>query len=230
MRLVPTSASFTGLLGLLATALIVPRIAPIGQWLTLAIELVIVLAMVEAIRRLHPRAGLVIVIAASAVVAQSAGLMRVISDLPVWVVLNHVSAIVFLFLVLGTILVNVWRQESVETDTIIGGVVVYLMLGVAFAGLYQLVEFLAPGSFVVSNPEAGNWGPWEPEPGVYPRLFFFSFVTLTTLGYGDLVPAGETAGALTSFEAVTGSLYLTILISRLVGLHIAGSREKAARG
>ncbi|MBW2286459.1 MAG: two pore domain potassium channel family protein [Deltaproteobacteria bacterium] len=230
MRLIPTSASYTGLLGLLATALIVPRIAPVGAGLQFAIELAIVAAMVEAVRRLQARVELVIVVAVVAVLAQSAAVMKVISDMPVWVVLNHASSVVFLFLVLGCILVNVWRQQSVETDTIVGGVVVYLMLGVAFAGLYQLVEFLAPGSFVVSNPEAGNWGPWEPEVGVYPRLFFFSFVTLTTLGYGDLVPAGETAGALTSFEAVTGSLYLTILISRLVGLHIAGSREKAARG
>jgi hypothetical protein len=230
MRLIPTSASFTGLLGLLSMALVVPRIAPIGPGVTFAIELVIVVAMVAAVQRLKVRVGLVILIAATAVLAESAAVMRSISELPVWVILNHLSAVVFLFLVLGCILVNVWRQQSVETDTIIGGVVVYLMLGVAFAGLYQLVEFVVPGSFVLSNAEVGRWGPWEPEAGVYPRLFFFSFVTLTTLGYGDIVPASETTGALTSLEAVTGSLYLTILISRLVGLHIARSREKANRG
>jgi hypothetical protein len=230
MRLIPTSASYTGLLGLLSMALIVPRITPIGPGVTFAIELVIVFAMVAAVQRLKARVGLVILIAAMAVLAESASVMRTISELPLWVILNHLSAVVFLFLVLGCILVNVWRQQSVETDTIIGGVVVYLMLGVAFAGLYQLVEFVAPGSFTVSNAEVGRWGPWEPEAGVYPRLFFFSFVTLTTLGYGDIVPASQATGALTSLEAVTGSLYLTILISRLVGLHIAGSREKANRG
>jgi len=230
MRLIPASASYTGLLGLLATALIVPRVLPIGPGLTIAVELAIVVAMVEAVRRLQPRIGLVIVIAAAAVLAELAAVMKVISDMPVWVVLNHASTVVFLFLVLGCILVQVWRQKTVDTDTIVGGVVVYLMLGVAFAGLYQLLEFVAPGSFVTSNSEAGRWGVWERDSGIYPRLFFFSFVTLTTLGYGDLVPASETAGALTSAEAVTGSLYLTILISRLVGLHIAGSRAEADRG
>jgi hypothetical protein len=230
MRLIPTSASYTGLLGLLSMALIVPRITPIGPGVTFAIELVIVIAMVAAVQRLKVRVGLVILIAAAAVLAELAAVMRSISELPLWVILNHASAAAFLFLVLGCILVNVWRQQSVETDTIIGGVVVYLMLGVAFAGLYQLVEFVAPGSFTVSNAEVGRWGPWEPEAGVYPRLFFFSFVTLTTLGYGDIVPASEATGALTSLEAATGSLYLTILISRLVGLHIAGSRERANQG
>ncbi len=229
MRLIPTSASYTGLLGLLATALIVPRIVPIGPGLTVAIELTIVVAMVAAVQRLQARAGFVIAIAVVAVSAELSSLMKSMSDLPVWVVLNHASTVLFLFLVLGCILVNVWRQETVETDTIVGGVVVYLMLGVAFAGLYQLVEFVAPGSFVLSNAEAGRWGPWETEVGIYPRLFFFSFVTLTTLGYGDVVPASGTAGALTSLEAVTGSLYLTILISRLVGLHIARRRESANR-
>jgi hypothetical protein len=230
MRLIPTSASYTGLLGLLATALIVPRIVPIGPGLTVATELAIVVAMVAAVQRLHARVGLVIVIAVVAVLAESTGFVRSINDLPVWVILNQASTVIFLLLVMGCILVNVWRQETVETDTIIGGVVVYLMLGVAFAGLYQLVEFVAPGSFVVSNVDAGRWGPWEPETGVYPRLFFFSFVTITTLGYGDIVPASQAAGALTSLEAAAGGLYLTILISRLVGLHIAGRRETANPG
>lgn len=230
MRLIPKSASYTGLLGLLATALIVPRIVPIGSGATLAIELAIVFAMVEMLRRLRVPIGLVLVAAAIVVVRESSAVMKLASDLPLWVVLNHASAIAFLFLVLGCILVNVWRQQSVEVDTIVGGVVVYLMLGVAFASLYQLVEFLAPGSFVTSSSEVGRWGAWETEAGVYPRLFFFSFVTLTTLGYGDLVPASQAAGALTSLEAVAGSLYIAILISRLVALHIASSREGMGRG
>jgi len=225
MRLVPTSASYTGLLGLLAAALIVPRIVPIGPGLTFAIEVGIVVSMVAVVQRLRVRIGLVIVIAAVAIFSELTGGMKFNSELPLWVVLNHSARIAFLLLVLGCILVNVWRQDTVETDTIIGGVVVYLMLGIAFAGVYQLVEFIQPGSFAVSNPGGGHWGPWEPEAGIYPRLFFFSFVTLTTLGYGDITPASQATGALTSLQAAIGSLYLAILISRLVGLHIAGKRK-----
>jgi len=227
MRVIPERASFTGFLGLMAVALIVPRISRGGPLVSFAMELVIVTSMALAVWRLGARTGLVIVIAAVAVLSEVSAIMTVIDDEPIWVILNHGFAATFLGLVLVTILINVWQQQTVRTDTIVGGIVVYLMLGVAFAILFQLVEFVAPGSFVVSNPEAGRWGPWEPSTGIYPRLFFFSFVTLTTLGYGDVVPASEPAAALTSLEAVMGALYLTVLIARLVGLHVAAGRETA---
>jgi hypothetical protein len=211
-------------LGVLAVALIVPRLMPTGPLASFVIECVIVAIMVAVVWRLHRKLPLVLAVVVLALVSEIASLMAVLKSEPSWVVADHVSTAAFLFIVLARILVDVWGQQSVTTDTIVGGVVVYVMLGVAFAGIYQLIEFVAPGSFVASNPGAGNWGEWQPQPGVYPRIFFFSFVTLTTLGYGDLVPASEPAGALTALEAAAGSLYLTILIARLVGLHIAGSR------
>ena len=91
------------------------------------------------------------------------------------------------------------------------------MLGIAFAGLYQLVEFVAPGSFSVANAESGRWGPWETEVGVYPRLFFFSFVTLTTLGYGDMTPASPIARSFALLESITGVLYVAVMVASLVG-------------
>jgi hypothetical protein len=229
MRLVEKSASYTGLLGVLAFALIAARIAPISSFLTIALEILIVFAMVVVVRQLRARPVLLIVVAMAAVVAELSSVISAIRPEPIWVVLDHATTVLFLALVLGRILVDVWQQKVVDIDTIVGGIVVYLLVGVAFAGVYQLLEFVAPGSFVVSNPDAGRWGEWQTDPGTYPRLFFFSFVTLTTLGYGDLVPASEAAGALTSLEAAGGALYLTILIARLVGLHIAASTA-AARG
>jgi len=217
-------AGYTGVLGVLAVALIVPRLMPTGPLASLVIEVVIIAIMVAVVWRLHRKLPLVLAVIVLALVSEIASLMAVLKPEPSWVVADHVSTVAFVFIVLARILVDVWGKQSVTTDTIVGGVVVYLMLGVAFAGIYQLIEFVAPGSFVPSNPGAGNWGEWQTQPGVYPRIFFFSFVTLTTLGYGDLVPASEPAGALTALEAATGSLYLTILIARLVGLHIAGKR------
>lgn len=230
MRLVPQPASYTGMLGLLAVAMIVPRLMPTGPAASFAVELVIVVAMVLVVWRLHQKVGLVILVVVAAAFSEIGSLMAVVRFEPHWVVLDHLSMLAFLLLVLGRILVDVWGQKTVSTDTIVGGIVVYIMLGVAFAAAYQLIEFLAPGSFIASNPGAGNWGEWEPQPGVYPRIFFFSFVTLTTLGYGDLVPASEPAGAFTALEAMMGSLYLTVLIARLVGLHIAAKTAAARDG
>jgi hypothetical protein len=60
-------------------------------------------------------------------------------------------------------------------------------------------------------------------------VLYFSLATLTTLGYGDIVPTSAVSRMLASVEAVVGQLYLTVLVARLVGLHIAHSIEQAAK-
>lgn len=82
----------------------------------------------------------------------------------------------------------------------------YLMLGFAFSAVYGLLESLNPGSFQLSRDTA-------PESF---DLFYFSFVTLTTLGYGDIVPRSDHARAVALVEAIFGTLYLVVLVSRLV--------------
>jgi hypothetical protein len=117
----------------------------------------------------------------------------------------------------------------VTPDTIVGGLAVYLLIGLTWSIAYQLLEFSAPGSLVVASGDPNLWGAWERAPGKYPRLLFFSFVTLTTLGYGDIVPASPAAAALSAAEAVIGPVYLTVLIARLVGLEIAQTRSSRGR-
>ena len=131
-----------------------------------------------------------------------------------WMILNGL-AIGFLVVML---LRRLFRTERVTADTLSSAISGYFLLGILWAFAYGILLWFDPAAFPGGH-EART-----------ADLFYFSFVTLTTLGYGDLVPASEAAGALTSLEAVTGSLYLTILIARLVGLHIAGSRERANRG
>jgi hypothetical protein len=89
---------------------------------------------------------------------------------------------------------------------IAGAVAVYLMLGLIWANLYQVVELVSPGAF-------------RAPPGESPAsasLTYFSFVTLATLGYGDISPVNIVARNLAVLEAIMGQLYLVILISRLV--------------
>ena len=109
---------------------------------------------------------------------------------------------------------NIVRPRTVSLDTILGGVVAYLMIGIFFLVLFSLVEFLQPGSFT------GATAPMEG-----PDLLYFSFVTLTTLGYGDIQPVAESARTLAFFEALAGQLYLTVMIAWLVGTYISQRRE-----
>ena len=114
----------------------------------------------------------------------------------------------------------VLRSETVTRDTLFGAASVYLLLGFTWALAYDLVEQVRPGSFNINesmNPD-----------GVLDLLDFLysSFVTLTTLGYGDVTPITAQAQSLALLQAVVGVLYLAFLIGRLVGIYSAASAKK----
>lgn len=108
--------------------------------------------------------------------------------------------------------------STVTADIIAGAVCVYLLLGVIWALVFSLIEQLLPGSFLV------NGSPFAPDVAqsvLRSELLYLSFITLSTVGYGDVVPAVPSARAFAVLEALTGQLYLTVLVARLVGLHMA---------
>jgi hypothetical protein len=99
---------------------------------------------------------------------------------------------------------------------IAGAVSVYLLLGLIWARLYQVVELASPGAFRVPEGESPNGA----------SLAYFSFVTLATLGYGDISPVNILARDLAVLEAIMGQLYLVILISRLVTEGVEKSEKR----
>lgn len=99
--------------------------------------------------------------------------------------------------------------RTVMTDVLLSATSLYLVIGSGFAAVLALIEWIAPGSFVTSSGAAIDWQ----------QMIYFSYVTLTTLGYGDVVPVGFYAQSFVTFEAIGGTLYTVILLSRLVGLH-----------
>ena len=144
------------------------------------------------------------------------------SVLPVpepWV---HGMSLLSLLLFLVVVLAQTLRAGPVTFHRIQGAVAAYLLLGVIWAYAYALVALLRPGAFS---------GPIDPGDG--PRAwFYFSFVTLTTVGYGDVLPVHPVARSLAILEAVTGPLYLAILVARLVSMTAvpgtsAGSSNRA---
>jgi hypothetical protein len=115
----------------------------------------------------------------------------------------------------GLIMWRTLRRSDVTIDTIAGAACAYTLLALVWGNLYVLLEFLRPGSFSV--PAAWLLGGAAHDPSA--ALMYFSFVTLTTVGYGDITPLWPGAGGLAAAEAVIGQLYLAITIARLVGLH-----------
>ncbi len=111
---------------------------------------------------------------------------------------------------LGVVLVRTVKAEAVDLDVLCGAISVYLLLGVTWAVCYRVIETLAPGSFALIEPDiAADWS----------QLLYFSLTSLTTLGYGDITPLSPVARVWSTLEAVTGVLYIAILIARLVSLY-----------
>ncbi len=113
------------------------------------------------------------------------------------------------------------KQVAVGTDIspnrLVGAVCVYLLLGVIWAVAYTILEMVSPGSFGGFVPLQGRG--WDNE------WLYFSFVTMTTLGYGDLLPLSATARALAYMQAVFGQLYVAILVAGLVSAYISARQS-----
>ena len=113
------------------------------------------------------------------------------------------------------VLAKVLRSGTITSHRITGAVAVYLLLGLAWSNAYEWTELLHPGSF-------GGMASGEFQ---RPSWIYYSFVTLTTMGYGDITPVHPVARSLAIAEALTGQLYIAILISRLVALELAAPRK-----
>ena len=140
-------------------------------------------------------------------------------------VASLVTNIAFLGFTAAVVVVAVAREREVSADTVFGGLSVYLLLGVIWALLYGLLEALDPPALVgaqLATPE-GLEGLWIP--GGFQRMIYFSFVTLTTLGYGDIRPASDVARMFATAEAITGQLFIAVFIARLIGAHAARSSK-----
>jgi Ion channel len=114
------------------------------------------------------------------------------------------------------LLAQVFRAGPVNSYRVQGAIAVYLLFGAGWAHAYHLTAILHPGSF---NAPSGNMS--TPLDWTY-----FSFVTLSTLGYGDITPVHPIARVLAAGEALAGQLYLAVLIARLVAMEVVSWQSK----
>jgi hypothetical protein len=129
--------------------------------------------------------------------------------------------VVWLTYAVSIIIAHLFQRRDVTVDTIMGAVVPYLLVAIAFAMSFEIIELRNPGSFaglpdnaLSDRPELGN------------AMIYFSLVCITTMGYGDIVPVSNLARPFVLMEGVFGQLYLAVIIARLVGLHIARGHDQ----
>jgi hypothetical protein len=132
------------------------------------------------------------------------------------VVFTYVAVLISVFLV---------HQDRVSADMILGAINVYLLFAIAFMFLHAFVEIVKPGSYLYQGESLSVALKGHPEVDALAFLLYFSVVTLTTLGFGDIAPAVPAARMLCSLEAIIGQLFVAVFIARLVSLHI-GRRSR----
>jgi hypothetical protein len=148
------------------------------------------------------------------VAAAGSHLFGVAALLPV----GHGFGLLFFLLTGFTLLKRVLDPGPVTANRLQAAVCAYLLIGLGWALVYSVIEHLQPGAF--RDPSGGSPESHAVLAG-FPHLIYYSFTTLTTLGFGDVVPTTPLARSLSTLEAVIGQLYLALLVARLVGLHIA---------
>ena len=120
--------------------------------------------------------------------------------------MGQVIDLIFIVTAVFLIVQKIFSDTKVTGDTLRGGISVYLMLGIVWYQIYQIILIIIPQAFV---------GDFEGDSTSY-QIFYFSFVTLTTVGYGDILPAHKATMIMANLEAIVGQLYPAVIIARLV--------------
>lgn len=123
-------------------------------------------------------------------------------------------ALLFMIFIVSQLVRFILTSPGVNMEVLCAGLSMYLLLGMTWAFAYVLVDRMVPGAFVLpaGDQMLGS------------TSFYFSFITLSTVGYGDITPASNVARMLAAAEAITGTLFVAVFIARLVALYSTATR------
>lgn len=176
-----------------------------GAWFSVFANTLFLTALYLVLEKRHLRKIAMLLCAAAIFsgVLVSAGLGRI------FLIPSIICSMIFMVFTTAVILGIVLSSTSVTHETLYAAVSAYLFIGITCGMAYALIELLVPGSLRMTV----NTG----RPLAWPDFTFFSFITLTSVGYGDLIPVGGVK-ALVMLEAITGAMYPPLLIGRLLTL------------
>lgn len=214
-EIIKFSASFlqrkfsVALITLLFVIILAPHIdgSELGGWFISLISIIVVLVVVHAMREEKHNVIFFSVLA----------VINIIASFSDYLYSNYYMEITnlllfFIFCLTATIVFyrEVNGSKMITEDVLSGSICIYILIGITYGTLYIVMEKIAPGSFVNNavNPQVRITEHFN--------MYYFSFITLTTVGFGDIIAVSPYARSIVIFESITGIFYLAIIVSRLV--------------
>jgi voltage-gated potassium channel len=127
---------------------------------------------------------------------------------------NRILFVLFFILVAINLLLGIIRSKEVDTEVIFSAVAVYLLFGFCGAVMAAVIMFFEPAAFSLNSTYSSQ----------FHQFLYFSFITITSTGYGDILPITPLARTLSIFLALFGQLYLTVIIGILIGKYLSSSK------
>jgi hypothetical protein len=125
-------------------------------------------------------------------------------------IIPFVFSILFYFYAIYILLIYIIKASEVTSDLIFGAISLYLLIGIAFGAVYAIIYILHPSSFLIPTGSTSTWS----------AMTYFSFVSLTTTGFGDVLPTESYTQSIAMLEAVAGQMFIAVLVARMVGIYI----------
>ena len=215
---------YTGMVIMLLAYVLVAPFTGVGTISNRLLNLFVLVALLLVVRSAWPSRQMTMV----------AGLLAFIALLPIFGLwedasvpgIDHTASLLFTTLVIAAILSQVLTTDYVTLDTVVGAAAVYVLIALLWGTIYALLEFWSPGSF--HFPQSFQpAGPTTLVPLMKDTIIlYYSFETLTTLGFGDEDPTTPPARFFSVAEALVGQLYFAILVARFVGMQVSHHAEK----
>jgi hypothetical protein len=175
-------------------------------WMPVLTDVLLIIVLLLVVRRGALPAAMRKAAYVAAVVSIAGSIPRAFSDTRGTVAVDAASTLMVLLIAVAAVLLKILRQTRVDIMTVFGAVLSYILIAFAFASLYELVQATAGVPFFAEGAQ-------PPKEFVY-----FSIITQTTVGFGDLTPAGDFARRVVAVQALAGQIFLVVLVARLVSL------------
>ena len=184
------------------------------EYVTIAylMEIFLFLVFLSAVYAIRQKKSVFIIALFLLLLTEILALLSYLKDIPSLDMLSNILGGLLLAYTAAIIVHHLFTEDKITGDMIMGAICAYFLMGLVWSFAYSTLEFFQPGSFQMPQGEVNQ-----------ATFTYYSYVTLTTLGYGEITPISAPARSFALLEAMMGQLYLAVLIARLVGIHIAQS-------